>query len=237
MLLLAVETSTPSSSVALLDREGPVATATLTMPRRHGEFLGPAVEFCLAQAGRTVADLTGVAVGVGPGLYTGLRVGMAFGQALAQARNLPVVGLSGLDVMGFSARHTGRTIHAAIDARRGQVFWATYHRVPGGVQRDGDLQVGSLEELEAEIMSTGGHPTLIQTGVDDGGQGLDDARVDLAARVDRPPLAVDLGMLATPKFLREETVRPGELEAIYLRRVDAKIGWQARGRLQGGAMS
>lgn len=237
MLLLAVETSTPSSSVALLDRDGTVASATLSMPRRHGEFLAPAVSFCLAQAGRSVKDLTGVAIGVGPGLYTGLRVGMAFGQALAQARRLPVVGLSGLDVMGFSARHTGRTIHAAIDARRGQVFWATYHRVPGGVQRDGDLQVGTVEDLVAEMMATSGRPTLIQTGLAGRTQELDDARVDLAAQVDRPPLAVDLGMLAMPRFLREETARPGELDAIYLRRVDARIGWETRGRLRGGSSS
>lgn len=232
MLLLAVETSTPTSSVALLDRDGAVATASLGLPRRHGEFLAPAVVFCLQQAGRTVEDLTGVAVGVGPGLYTGLRVGMAFAQALAQARRLPVVGLPGLDVMGFSARHTAPTVHAAIDARRGQVFWATYQRVPGGVQRDGDLQVGSVDDLVAEI-AAGDRPALIQSGLEGDGA-LDQVAVHLAARVDRPPLAVDLGLLAMPRFVREETVRAGELDAIYLRRADAKIGWQTRGRLQGG---
>ncbi len=237
MLLLAVETSTPTSSVALVDRDGAVGSATLSVPRRHGEFVGSAVAFCLDQAGRTPADLTGVAVGVGPGLYTGLRVGMAFAQALAQARQLPVVGLSGLDVMAFSARHAGAHIHAAIDARRQQVFWARYQRVPGGVQRDGDLELGSTEDLAADLMASTGPSVLISAGLSGRAPALDDAGIDLSAHIDRPPLAVDLGLLALPRFLREETHRPGELEPVYLRRADATIGWQARGRLQGGAAS
>lgn len=237
MLLLAVETSTPTSSVALVDRDGAVATATLSMPRRHGEFLGPAVAFCLEQAGRTVADVTGVAVGTGPGLYTGLRVGMAFAQTLAQARRLPMVGLSGLDVMAFSARHAGPHVHAAIDARRGQVFWAAYQRVPGGVQRDGDLELGSVDDLAADLMARTEGAVLISAGLAGRAPALDDAGIDLVAHVDRPPLAIDLGMLAIPRFVREETQRPGELDPIYLRQVDAKIGWQTRGRLQGGVAS
>lgn len=237
MLLLAVETSTSTSSVALLDRDGVRASATSSVPRRHGEFIGPAVAFCLQQAGRVVSDLTGVAVGTGPGLYTGLRVGMAFAQALAQARRLPVVGLTGLDVMGFSARHAGANVHAAIDARRGQVFWARYRRVPGGVQRDGDLELGTVEDVAADVMASGEGRVLISAGLAGTATELDDAGLGLVAHIDRPPLAVDLGMLAMSRFLREETDRPGELEPVYLRRADARIGWGQRGRLQGGVAS
>lgn len=237
MLILAVETSTPRSSVALVDRDGIVASAGLGVPRRHGEFVGSAVEFCLDQSGRRADDVTGVAAGTGPGLYTGLRVGMAFAQAFAQARRLPVVGLSGLDVLGHSMRHSHCPVYAMIDARRGQVFWARYDRVPGGVQRDGDLRIGSAEDLTAELMSVGSDVLVVGDGVDPNREALAAAGVDLDHHTDRPPLASDLAMLARPLFVREETSRPGELQAIYLRRVDAQIGWQERGRLQGGAAS
>lgn len=236
MLILAVETSTPRSSVALVDRDGIVATAGLGVPRRHGEFVGSAVKFCLDQAGRTVADVTGVACGTGPGLYTGLRVGMAFAQAFAQARRLPVVGLSGLDVLGHSMRHSRCPVYAMIDARRGQVFWARYDRVPGGVQRDGELRLGAAEDMAAELMSVGSDVLVIGDGVGPNRDVLTAAGVDLDHHSDRAPLASDLAMLALPRFTREETSRPGELEAIYLRRVDAQIGWQQRGRLQGGRL-
>lgn len=234
MLILAVETSTPRSSVALVDRDGVVAAASLGVPRRHGEFVGSAVAFCLAQAGRTVTDVTGVAAGIGPGLYTGLRVGMAFAQAFAQARRLPVVGMPGLDVLAHSVRHSVRPILAVLDARRGEVFWCCYDRVPGGVARRDDLQVGSLDDVTAEVVSLGGDVLV----VGDGQLLTNEALGELQAQPDRhnrAPLASDLGMLALPRFEREETVRPGELEPIYLRRADARIGWQERGRLQGGA--
>lgn len=237
MLILAVETSTPRSSVALVDRDGIVATAGLGVPRRHGEFIGPAVRFCLDQAGRGVDDVTGVAAGIGPGLYTGLRVGMAFAQAFGQGQRLPVVGISGLDVLGHSMRHSHCPVFAMIDARRGQVFWACYDRLPGGVQRIGDLRVGDAEDLAAEIVSVGCEVLVVGDGVDPNREVLAEAGVDLDHHSDRAPLASDLGLLALPRFVREETRRPGELEAIYLRRADAQIGWQQRGRLQGGVAS
>lgn len=236
MLVLAIETSTPRSSVALIDRQGVVASAALGVPRRHGEFVGVATQFCLAQAQRTVDDVTGVVVGLGPGLYTGLRVGMAFAQSFAQVRRLPMVGLSGLDVMGHSMRHADVPVFAVLDARRSQVFWARYDAVPGGVQRDGELQVGSAAELVGELLTCAsplviGDPTALAASELRAVDGVD-ARL---LREPRGPQAADLGLLASPRFEREDTVQPGELEPIYLRKADARIGWEQRGRLQGGA--
>ena len=48
------------------------------------------------------------------------------------------------------------------------------------------------------------------------------------------PDATHLAALARPRFEREETQRPADLAPIYLRHADAKIGWEVRGRMQGG---
>ena len=63
------------------------------------------------------------------------------------ARSLPMVGLSGLDVLAFQARHVAAPDRATLDARRGEVFWALYRPAPGGVQREGELRVGRPDEL------------------------------------------------------------------------------------------
>jgi tRNA threonylcarbamoyladenosine biosynthesis protein TsaB len=235
MLVLGLETSTSRSSVALVDHERVVASASLGMPRRHGEFLAPAISFCLEQAGVDASRITGVAVGVGPGLFTGLRVGIATAQAFAAARRLPVVGLAGLDVLAFRVRYSRRSICTAIDARRGELFWARYRTSPGGVQRVGDLQVGTVQQLAAELEATGEETLVI-------GDGALRYRAELAhvdgAEVAGPDLAwpdaADLAELAVPRFVREETQQPADLQPIYLRQADAKIGWETRGRLQGG---
>lgn len=235
MLILAIETSTPRSSVALVSHDGVVAGAHLGLPRRHGEFVAPAIEFSLRQAGRTVDDVTGVAVGTGPGLYTGLRVGLVTARVFATARRLPVVGMCGLDVLAFQARHVGRPVVAALDARRGEVFWAVYQPVPGGVQREGELRVGRPEELAAELQSTGRECLVIGDGAARYREELDGQHlVHVAVDGRGQPDAADLGTLAVPRFEREETQRPDQLEPVYLRHADAKIGWEQRGRLRGG---
>ena len=236
MLVLGIETSTARSSVALVDTDRVVASASLGVPRRHGEFLGPAVEFCLTQADVGVDRIAGVAVGVGPGLFTGLRVGIATAQTFAAARNLPVVGLSGLDVLAFQARYAPQLICAAIDARRGELFWAFYRSSPGGVQRRGDLQLGTIDRLTAEIESQADDCLVVGDGALH--PAYRDRLTDVGAELAGPdigwPDAENLAELAVPRFVREETQRPAELRPIYLRHADAKIGWQERGRLRGG---
>lgn len=234
MLVLGLETSTLRSSVALVDHERIVASASLGVPRRHGEFVAPAIEFCLAQADVDVDRVAGVAVGLGPGLYTGLRVGIATAQAFAAARQLPVVGLCGLDVLAFQVRHVRRPICAVIDARRNELFWAFYRASPGGVQRATDLQLGTIDTLVAELESSGEEPLVIGDGAITYRDRLEHADVELGGPDTAWPDAADLAELAVPRFVREETQRPTELHPIYLRKADARIGWEERGRLRGG---
>lgn len=234
MLVLGLETSTSRSSVALVDEHGVVASAALGVPRRHGEFVAPAIRFCLDQAGLELDRVHGVAVGLGPGLYTGLRVGIATAQSLAAARELPVVGLSGLDVLAFRERYVRRLICAAIDARRGELFWAFYRSAPGGVQRVGDIELGSAQRLAAEIEERA-EECLV---VGDGGLVAEQELKQVGAEVSGPdnawPDAAELAELAVPRFIREETQQAIELQPIYLRHADARIGWEERGRLRGG---
>ncbi|HEX2027389.1 MAG TPA: tRNA (adenosine(37)-N6)-threonylcarbamoyltransferase complex dimerization subunit type 1 TsaB [Nitriliruptorales bacterium] len=235
MIVLSIETSTPRSSVCLARPAAVVASASLGIERRHSEFVTPAIEFCLRQSGLTVGDITGVAVGIGPGLYTGLRVGMATAKAFASARRLPVVGMCGLDVLAFQVRHVRNLICAAIDARRGELFWAFYRRVPGGVQRDSDLRIGRPSRLAGEIEGAGRECLAIGDGALRYADELADAGAEIAGMETAWPDAGDLAELAIPRFLREDTQRPDELQPLYLRVADARIGWATRGRLRGGA--
>lgn len=235
MLVLGLETSTTRSSVALVDTDRVVASASLGVPRRHGEFLAPAIAFCLEQARVEVDRVHGVAVGVGPGLFTGLRVGLATAQTFAAARQLPVVGLSGLDVLAFRARYTRRGICAVLDARRGELFWAFYRAAPGGVQRESPPVVGRIDQLTAELEAHGDDVLVIGDGALLERQRVLDTGVDVAGPDLAWPDAADLAELAVPRFVREETIRPDQLRPIYLREADARIGWEQHDGPTGGA--
>ncbi|MEX0952753.1 MAG: tRNA (adenosine(37)-N6)-threonylcarbamoyltransferase complex dimerization subunit type 1 TsaB [Nitriliruptoraceae bacterium] len=234
MLILGLETSTSRSSVALVDGDRVVASASLGVDRRHGEFVAPAIDFCLRQAGMSADRITGVAVGIGPGLFTGLRVGIATAQAIAGTRHLPVVGMCSLDVLAFQVRHVRRLICAVLDARRGELFWAFYRSSPGGVQRQGDLRVGNVDTLEAEIAAQGSDVLAVGEGALAHREQLANTDTAVAGLDVGWPDAAVLAELCVPRFVREDTQTPLQLQPLYLRQADAQIGWATRGRLRGG---
>ena len=98
MRIVAIETATPASSVAIGEDEALMGLAVNVDRRGHVGFLMPAIDFTLAQAGWKPRDIDLVAVDVGPGPYTGLRAGIATAQALAAAIGAPIVTTSSLSI-------------------------------------------------------------------------------------------------------------------------------------------
>ncbi len=75
------------------------------------------------------ADIERLGVCTGPGSFTGLRVALAFAKGFALPRRVPVIGLSGLEVLAAQAdEDQTQSIAVVIDVRRGQVCWATFNR-------------------------------------------------------------------------------------------------------------
>lgn len=229
MLILGLETATAEVGCAIGGHEGVLASSHSARGKRHAENLTPAIEFVCRQARVDLSEISCVAVDNGPGLFTGLRVGVAAGKAIAQALRVPMITISSLDLLAFPLRFTDRRIAAVIDARRSEVFWAFYRQVPGGVQRIGEPTVGSPEDLAAELVATPGETLL----AGDGAIRYQDrfthlADVEVAGGDHAYPSARSLVQLAHARALREDYVRPSEVELLYLRRPDAEINWSVR---------
>jgi tRNA threonylcarbamoyl adenosine modification protein YeaZ len=133
-VLLAFDTATPAVTVALHDGDRVVASQTRVDGRRHGELLAPAITAVLDEAWVPRQDVTAIAVGVGPGPFTGLRVGLVTARALALALDIPVYGVCTLDVLAAAAAGSGAVggpFLVATDARRREVYWASYDEEGG----------------------------------------------------------------------------------------------------------
>ena len=92
VLVLAIETSTPQTSVALGTQQGVLASQLVSWGVGHSEAVAPAIDHLLSLTEVRPEQLAGIAVGLGPGAFTGLRVGIATARALAQVLRVPVVG-------------------------------------------------------------------------------------------------------------------------------------------------
>jgi tRNA threonylcarbamoyl adenosine modification protein YeaZ len=126
VLLLALDTATPAVTVALHDGRDVVASFRQVDARRHGELLLPAVDRVLADAGVKLDAVTGIVVGMGPGPYTGLRVGLMTADTFGLALGIPVHGICTLDGLAYAADVAEGPFVVATDARRKEVYWATY---------------------------------------------------------------------------------------------------------------
>jgi tRNA threonylcarbamoyladenosine biosynthesis protein TsaB len=232
MLVLALETSTPQSSVALGTEQGIIASMTFSWGRGHSEIVTPAIDRLLRWTEIDPRQIVGVAVGLGPGLFTGLRVGVSTARAIAQVLGCSVVGIPSLDGLAFGVRHSRWKIGAAIDGKRGQMFYAFYRPVPGGVARETEYQVGPPDRIIADLDATGEDTLLVGNGallyrrqLQEAATRLEFASVSLAF-----PVASSLLELSVPRFQREEAQRPEQVVPLYVRKSDAEINWAARAR-------
>jgi tRNA threonylcarbamoyladenosine biosynthesis protein TsaB len=226
MLVLGIETSTTVSSVALWDRNGPIAGVTHGRARGHVEFLMPAITQMVEPSG--LSKVTAIAVGLGPGLFTSMRVGVVTAKSLAQGLRVPIVGIPSLDALAFQARFTDRLICACVDAKRGEVFAAVYRRVPGGVKREGDHQAWDPDELTAELIARDEEVLFVGDGAHVYPE-LKVERTEVAGGASRYPRADAIVELALPRLEREEFTSVQQVEPLYVRKSDAEIKWEERG--------
>lgn len=131
MLVLALDSSTPRVTVALVEVAPDASVEVLAehaddAGNRHGELLAPAIARVLAAAGATAADLGAVACGLGPGPFTGLRVGIVTAASIADGLGVASYGACSLDAIALAHRGTPGGLLAVTDARRKQVYWARY---------------------------------------------------------------------------------------------------------------
>jgi len=227
MLILGIETATEQVSVALGGHEGVIALFEVGRGRRHAEILAPAIDFICAQADFGLDELGLIAVDVGPGLFTGMRVGLATAKALAFALRVPMIGISSLDLLAFPCRHADRVVVPVIDARKGEVFYAMYRQVPGGVQQVVAPRVGTVEDLIADLLARSQDVLCVGDGaLRYREEILDGFHCEIGG--DAHPSAAQLVQLAHARALREDWVNARDIEPIYLRAPDAKINWTTR---------
>lgn len=143
--ILQIETATPVCSVALSINGNTIALKEEAAQNIHAAKLTLFIDEVMQTAGLKYADLDAVAVSKGPGSYTGLRIGVSTAKGLCFALEKPLVGINTLEMTanGYILQNPSYKglICAMIDARRMEVFTATY-----------DVNLQEVEATNAKII-------------------------------------------------------------------------------------
>ncbi len=131
--ILLIETSTEVCSAAL-SHEGELLVQYIDdKGMNHATALAPYVDRCMEELHKKDLTLDAVAVSLGPGSYTGLRIGLSLAKGISFGLNIPLIGISTLEIMAVKAmfrnmNFTGEEILVPmLDARRMEVYTAAYN--------------------------------------------------------------------------------------------------------------
>lgn len=213
-LVLAIDTSTELAGIGLSDGD------------RHAELVWPAgrmqttsvlgeIDAMLERSGRTIHDVSAVAVAIGPGTFTGLRVGLSIAKGLVLAQGVALIGIPTLAVTAVPWHEAGRPVLAVLPAGRGRVVCATMDQEAGA----GTLQNLAFDAFTELAATTGltvvGELTGEQRSI------LADRGVAVAsaaASIRRPAVLADL---ARARWSRDDVDDPATLEPLYVHGVRA----------------
>ena len=156
-LILALETATGVSSVALFRAETLLASIEFHDLKKHAALLTPMIDQLTNGLDLKPADLDAVCISSGPGSYTGLRVGTSTAKGLALSLGIPLLSVGSLEALAWQAQEQAVGLNAAIcpmiDARRMEVYCAIY-----------DAQINEISPAEAHIIEANSFLSQLEKG-------------------------------------------------------------------------
>jgi len=154
MNILAIDTCTEVASVTLYSTGVKISRKVSDIDKSSGHILKLCDEV-FSEADTKLSEVDFIAYTKGPGAFTGVRMCIGVVQGLSLACNIPTLGFSTLELLGFRASKKFNTqkVATAIDARMGEVYWAVY--LEGIVKSERICKPEQVDKLSAEFVGVG----------------------------------------------------------------------------------
>lgn len=222
-VILNIDTTTAVCSAALT-AEGQILTHAENFDgRNHASLLSGFIKQCLDFAADKELKIDAVAVSMGPGSYTGLRIGLSEAKGLAYALEIPMIGVSTLELMATRVMFSTYDVDPdsilvpMIDARRMEVFTAAYDFGLNELMHPAPLILDN--DSYADLIATGRPVLLFGDGSDKAREVISAPNVTFVPEV--VPLAVDMVALAERDYAARRFIDPAYSTPAYLKEFQA----------------
>ena len=235
MTILAIDTSNYVLGVALLEDNQVLGEYMTNLKKNHSVRIMPAIQALMKDCERVPADLTKIVVAKGPGSYTGVRIGVTIAKTLAWTLNIPLVGISSLEILAAgTGRYFDGYVSPIFDARRGQVYTALYQYQNSkltAVKQDQLVMLNDwalkLQEMDKHILFVGNDLPIHQAKIEE----ILGEKAIFARVTEHNPRPAELAWLGLDK--------PGEdLHSFvpnYIRLAEAEAKWlEEKGKILNG---
>jgi tRNA threonylcarbamoyladenosine biosynthesis protein TsaB len=154
MNLLAIDTCTEIASVTLMTSGSRVSRVLSGVQKSSGHIL-KLCDQVFQESQVQIKDVDSIIFTKGPGAFTGVRMCVGVVQGLSMSCNIPTMGFSTLELLGYRASQILKSekIALALDARMGEVYWAIYSR--GEISKLRICSPGDVETLDTNFIGVG----------------------------------------------------------------------------------
>jgi tRNA threonylcarbamoyladenosine biosynthesis protein TsaB len=224
---LAIETSGKVGEIAVAEDGRAVAVERFSHGLRHAAGIVPIIDRLCAQRAWRPADVEEVYVSAGPGSFTGLRVGITVAKTLALATGARVVAVPTVEVLARNAPAGWENLIIVLDAKRGQIFTASFENREGKPVLREPAHLSSL----AEMLGKTGRPVhLLGEGLpfhagEPGTETAGVVRTDAELWGGRAEAVAEIGwaLARAGRFADAAALTP-----IYIRKPEAEEKYEAR---------
>jgi tRNA threonylcarbamoyladenosine biosynthesis protein TsaB len=223
MIILAVDTTAFTGSVALLEKTRLIAELNIDSSSTYSERLLPAVDFLLKANQLKIQDMQGFAVSVGPGSFTGIRIGLSTVKSFSYASGKPVAGVSTLKALAEKLRQTqARLLCPLLDAKKGEVYAALFES-KGNKLSEMVPQGAYSPDRFFSLLPSHRVISFIGSGAQVYKKKIFQYFKDKARLSQRSPfIAYEIGLLGYEMLRKKKGVSAEKLEPLYFRKSQAE---------------
>ncbi|HEY1684585.1 MAG TPA: tRNA (adenosine(37)-N6)-threonylcarbamoyltransferase complex dimerization subunit type 1 TsaB [Tepidisphaeraceae bacterium] len=223
MFSLAIETSGRIGSVALCQGERVIDERTFAHGLQHAAEMVPLIDAITVAQKIKPGQINCVYVSAGPGSFTGLRIGITFAKTFALATGAKIVAVPTVQVLAENAPPEAQHLIIVLDAKRGQIFTATFHRDGNHWKQD---EPAHLDTLAAMLSRTPRPVHLLGEGIPYHRQFIpNDSGIIVTDDSHWRARAAAVAKVGHAMASQDEFTNPDHLIPIYVRKPEAEEKW------------